>query len=90
MGVSSTCRPSCVGKIRIFDGMVKQGDLQRDDPDGRGMPVGVKFVELILKPAREGLEKKNEHPTLPGAGECWRTSLLEKAYTFSTMKVKSH
>ena len=39
------------------------------------MPVGVKFVELILKPAREGLEK-NEHPTLPGAGECANTSLL--------------
>lgn len=43
----------------------------KGDPDGRGMPVGVKFVELILKPAREGLEK-NEHPTLPGAGECYQ------------------
>lgn len=69
--------------------MVKQGDLQRDDPDGRGMPVGVKFVELILKPAREVLEKKRTSNSA-GAGECWRTSLLEKAYTFSTMKIKSH
>lgn len=68
MGVSSTCRPSCVGKIRIFDGMVKQGDLQRDDPDGRGMPVGVKFVELILKPAREVLEKKRTSNSAGGRG----------------------
>ena len=48
--------------------------IKKGDPDGRGIPVGVKFVELILKPAREGLEK-NEHPTLPGAGECANTSL---------------
>ena len=48
--------------------MVKQGNLQRDDPDGRGMPVGVKFVELILKPAREVLEKKRTSNSAGGRG----------------------
>jgi hypothetical protein len=32
------------------------------------MPVGVKFVELILKPAREGLEKKRTSNSAGGQG----------------------